>query len=182
MGSARRWTTCPGCGVELPANDWQAQQPGRTTECWELYGEVLAHEQAALSLVRDYHQLTVDAYAAQHPAGNRMGLVYGLVGLHLTLDRDIAGVDVRTMHQRMTDTVVHWPDLVPPATRGAVTVADVALASGVDAHADLVTRWAQDVWRAWADAHRAIATLTDDHLLPLMPSLLTHRRDGPPAG
>ena len=168
---------CTGCGVELPANHWPLQPgSGRSTECWELYGEVVAHEQADMTLVRDYHQLTVDAYAAQHPGAGRMGLVYGLVGLHMTLDRGIAGVDVRTMHQRMTDTVAYWPDLAPPDHRGALTVADVALAADVDEHADLVTRWAREVWRAWRTAHHAIATLTDDRLLSLMPSLAAHGR------
>jgi hypothetical protein len=173
------WTTCAGCGVELPANHWLSRPgSGRSTECWELYGEVVANEQTDMTLVRDYHQLTVDAYAAQHPGGGRMALVYGLVGLHMTLDRGIAGVDVRTMHPRMTGTVAHWPDLSPPARRGALTVADIALAAGVDEHADLVTRWAREVWRAWGTTHHAIATLTDDRLLSLMPSLTAYRWRG----
>ena len=91
-------TTCPGCGVELPASGL-APDPGRNAspECWQLYGEVQGFELGHSELIRDLHQLTVDTYAAQHaprdPGGDvpPIGVAYALAGLHLALDRGVPG-------------------------------------------------------------------------------------------
>ena len=71
--------------------------------CGEVQGFALHH----LQLARDLHQLTVDAYAAQH-APREVGVevppisvAYALVGLHLALDRGLSGIEVRAAHQRM---------------------------------------------------------------------------------
>ena len=59
---------CPGCGATVP--DVEETRPhtyvGSAPGCWLLYTQVLAREYG------DYrytpaHQLTVDAYAVQHP-------------------------------------------------------------------------------------------------------------------
>ena len=91
-------TTCPGCGLELPASGlpWD---PGRNAspECWQLYGEVQGFELRHLELARDYHQLAVDAYAAQHAGREAVGdvppisVAFALAGLHLALDRRRSG-------------------------------------------------------------------------------------------
>src|SRR6266542_3189043 len=58
-------------------------------------------------VLRDYHQLAVDAYAAQHASRDAggdippIGVAYALVGLHLALDRGVPGLRVRAAHQRM---------------------------------------------------------------------------------
>jgi hypothetical protein len=60
-------TTCPGCGLQLPASGlpWDRRR-NASPECWQLYGEVQGFELRHLELVRDFHEPTVDAYAAQH--------------------------------------------------------------------------------------------------------------------
>src|SRR4029453_4893418 len=101
-------TTCPGCGLQLPASGlpWDPRR-NASPECWQLYGEVQGFELEHLELVRDLHQLTVDAYAAQHAPREAAGEVppisvaYALVGLHLALDRGASGGEVRVTHQRM---------------------------------------------------------------------------------
>jgi hypothetical protein len=82
-------TTCPGCGLELPASGW-LPDPRRNAspECWRLFGEVQGFELRHLELVRDYHQLAVDVYQAQHAPPEHggvppIGVAYALVGLHL---------------------------------------------------------------------------------------------------
>src|SRR6266511_2438669 len=67
-------TTCPGCGLELPASGL-TPDPRRNAspECWRLYGEVQGFELNHIELARDYHQLAVDAYSAQHAARERSG-------------------------------------------------------------------------------------------------------------
>ena len=163
-------TTCPGCGVALPGSGlpWDPRR-NASPECWQLYGEVQGFELAHAELVRDYHQLTVDAYAAQHAPRERrgdlppIGVAYALVGLHLALDRGMPGVEVRAAHQRMGRPDASWPPLAAPGKAGALTVFDVA-AAGVMAgspagHARAVRAWAAAVWRAWAAQHAAVAAL-----------------------
>jgi hypothetical protein len=168
-------TTCPGCGLELPASGltWDPHR-NASPECWQLYGEVQGFELHHIELVRDYHQLAVDAYAAQHAPRDGgsdvppISVAYALVGLHLALDRRMAGLEVRAAHQRMGKPDASWPRLPAPARTGTVTVFDVAAAGAmvgsVAGHAKAVRAWAADVWQAWAAQHAAVAALTD-HLL-----------------
>jgi len=48
-------TTCPGCGLELPASGL-TPDPRRNAspECWRLYGEVQGFELNHIELARDY--------------------------------------------------------------------------------------------------------------------------------
>jgi Family of unknown function (DUF5946) len=163
-------TTCPGCGLELPASGLPAD-PGRNAspECWQLYGEVQGYELRHLELVRDLHQLSVDTYAAQHAphdaGGDRppIGVAYALVGLHLALDRGVPGVEVRAAHQRMGRPDPSWPRLPAPASTGSMTVLDVATAGAMvdspSGHAGAVRAWAADVWQAWTPQHAAVTAL-----------------------
>ncbi len=165
-------TTCPGCGLELPAGGLPAgPRRNASPECWRLYGEVQGFELGHVELVRDYHQMAVDAYAAQHASREDggdvppIGVAYALVGLHLALDRGVPGVQVRAVHQRMGKPDASWPRLPAPASTGALTVLDVATAGAmvdsVSGHAEAVRAWAASVWRAWAPRHAAVAALTD---------------------
>jgi hypothetical protein len=164
-------TTCPGCGLQLPAIDlpWDRRR-NASPECWQLYGEVQGFELRHLELVRDLHQLTVDAYAAQH-APREVGdvppisVAYALVGLHLALDRGVSGLEVRAAHQRMGKPDPSWPRLPTPDRTGAISVFDVAAAGAmvgsVAGHAKAVRAWAAAVWQAWAAQHATVAMLAD---------------------
>jgi Family of unknown function (DUF5946) len=168
----RRSTICPGCGVELPAGGAAPEPRGNASaECWLLYGEVQGFELRHLELARDYHQLAVDAYAAQHaprdPSAGPppIGVAYALVGLHLALDRGMPGVLVRAAHQRMGRPDATWPPLPAPERTGAMTVFDVAAAGlmvgSVAGHAAAMRDWAASVWEAWGARHAAVAALAD---------------------
>jgi hypothetical protein len=164
-------TICPGCGLELPASGSAPDPRGNASaECWQLYGEVQGFELRHLELARDYHQLAVDAYAAQHAprdqgAGPPIGVAYALVGLHLALDHGMPGVRVRAAHQRMGRPDATWPPLPAPQRTGAVTVFDVAAAGlmvgSVAGHARAMRDWAASVWAAWGERHAAVAALAD---------------------
>jgi hypothetical protein len=167
----RGWTTCRGCRLELPGSGlpWDPRRHA-SPECWQLYGEVQGFELRHLELVRDYHQLAVDSYAAQHapPGGGDVppiGVAYALVGLHLALDRGLPGVEVRAAHQRMGRPDPSWPRLPAPTRTGPVTVLEVAAAGvmvdSVAGHARAVRAWAASVWQAWACQHAAVAELAD---------------------
>jgi len=165
-------TICPGCGLELPASGlpWDRGR-NASPECWQLYGEVQGFELQHLQPVRDYRQLAVDAYAAQH-AWREVGgdappisVAYALVGLHLALDRRMSGLEVRAAHQRMGRPDASWPRLPAPARTGSVTVFDVAAAGAMvgsaAGHATAVRTWAAAVWQAWSCEQAAVAALTD---------------------
>jgi hypothetical protein len=177
-------TTCPGCGLRLPASGLPPDpRRNASPECWQLYGEVQGFALHHLGLVRDLHQLTVDAYAAQHAPREVDGdlppisVAYALVGLQLALDRGASGGEVRAAHQRMGRPDRSWPRLATPARSGAMTVFDVAAAGAmvdsVAGHATAVRAWAAAVWRAWAAKHAAVAALAD--------RLLANTTDQPPS-
>jgi hypothetical protein len=48
-----------------------------------------------------------------------------------------------------------WEKPVLPANRGELTIADVAYASPAEHH-DAVSRWAADVWSAYAELHSTV--------------------------
>jgi Family of unknown function (DUF5946) len=166
------WTTCPGCGLQLPASGlpWDRRR-NASPECWQLYGEVQGFALHHLELVRDFRQLTVDAYAAQHAPPKAGGdappisVAYALVGLHLALDRGVSGMEVRAAHQRMGKPDPSWPPLPTPERPGAMTVFEVATAGAmvgsVAGHAKAVGAWAAAVWQAWAAQHATVAALAD---------------------
>jgi Family of unknown function (DUF5946) len=163
-------TTCPGCGLRLPASGlpWDPRR-NASPECWQVYGEVQGFALNHLELVRDLQQLTVDAYAAQHAPREVGGeappisVAYALVGLHLALDRGLSGLEVRAAHQRMGKPDPSWPRLPAPARSGAMTVFEVAAAGAmvdsVAGHATAVRAWAAAVWQAWAAEHATVAAL-----------------------
>lgn len=166
----RQSTTCPGCGLELPSNRWVVPPKDyASSECVELRGEVLGFEAEHFELVRDYHQLFVDTYLAQHApplsSSQPIGVPFSLVGLHLTLDRGVPGITVRDIHQRMGRSDRRWPPFEPPRTRGDVTVFDVAqeglMVDSLPGHGAAVMRWATSVWQAWALHRAAVRALTD---------------------
>lgn len=153
-------TPCPGCGARFPASDgpthrYMESSPG----CWAAYGQVLAREYenaAAMSV----HQLTVDAYAVQHPgvpgpqAIQSVGI--HLATLHLFIDEGVPLIHGSTLHKRgaaLSDGF-HW--LTPPADWGQVTVADVVAVASVPDHREMVWKWARSAWAAWAEHHETV--------------------------
>lgn len=158
---------CPGCGVHLPGrSDEISPRPGASAACWQLYGEIAGYEAQHVAQLGRFHQLMVDAYAAQHPAsdGSGIGLIFGLVGLHLALDEGWRGDQVRDAHQALAGIAGKWPRFELPASRGSMTVFDVAIAGSPEAHADLLQRWAADVWAAWHPARNDVIKFLEERL------------------
>src|SRR5512140_3603513 len=125
---------CPGCGLRPPSWWRGAVEPDRplraSPACWGLHAEVVGFELQHLVLLGRLHQLTVDAYGAQHagpPTGQRY-VAYSVAGLALALEQGWSGVQVRDLHARMGPPQPSWPRLSPPPTPADVTVADVVAA------------------------------------------------------
>lgn len=163
---------CPGCGLAAEPGGIPLDRPmNASPECWATHAELVGFELMHPILVGRCHQLTVDAYGAQHagePTG-RIRVAYSLVGLHLALDRGWTGDRVRGFHQRMGRPDAWWPPFRRPVADGeplgTFTVEDVvrlgASVDSVDGHTEATSRWAADVWAAWTPQHTEVATLTD---------------------
>lgn len=182
--------TCPQCGAPVAAGDGPVHPYfGAVAGCWALYGEVLAREYADRRFARR-HQLTVDAYAAQHPGtpDDRravQSVAVHLIGLHVGLEStaDTAQRDLAPLLQSAADRSSEFRTLPRPAHLGAVTVVDVHAASATgdpEAHLAAVRRWADAVWAAWAAHHAEVRRWAA--LLLAMPARPGHRAHGAPRG
>jgi hypothetical protein len=155
----RSRTACPGCGIVLP-DSAVADPPGlhATPSCESVLHEVLGFEFQHPVMLR-YHQLTVDAYGAQHAGGGAPAIrvAYSLTGLWLALEHGFSAEDVRSVHRRMGHPTPQWPTFTPPLPpQRWLTVLDVAEAGvrqhSSGGHARAAQQWAESVWAAWLTA------------------------------
>jgi len=160
MTSRTRQERCIGCGAAVPAENGPTHRylesaPG----CWRLYGEVLAREYENPTYWR-VHQLTVDAYAIQHPGRQSAQTIQSaaihLLRLYLQLEQGAEEAEVlartRALAQKKTQLV--W--ITPPESRGSLTVVDVHGAREAEEHAAKVRAWAHEAWIAWAAHHEQV--------------------------
>jgi hypothetical protein len=179
----RSTVTCPGCGAALPGLEQPPEPEGNASgECTAAFHEVIGFEFQHPVMLR-FHQMSVDAYGAQHGGGTAkpIRLAYSLAGLWLALEHGFSGDEVRAIHQRMGHPTPEWPDFDPVPAAGWTTVADV-LHAGVrrrseTGHAKATRDWAADVWCAWLRERpgtpaRVEALLRRIFVLPGGPGLL----------
>jgi hypothetical protein len=160
---------CNGCGADVPDEDGPTHRylesaPG----CWRIYTELLAREYTDREYYR-VHRLSVDTYAVQHPgrkspqtiqsATVHLARLYVLIERNWPIER---ANDVMTRFAGRDKSQMFWLD--PPASRGNVTVADVARAAGAAQHAELVWKWARSAWEAWSPHHAQIRVWVDQYL------------------
>jgi Family of unknown function (DUF5946) len=149
-------SACPGCGLRLPVSDWPADpRSNASSACRQLYLSVLGHELSRIPQLGGHHQLTVDAYGAQHVGEQvpAIGSAFALVGLHLALDEGWSGNAVRAAHQHLAAHHTVWPRFEAPAVPGTLTIAHVAGSRTPHEHARRVRAWAASVWQAWSADH-----------------------------
>jgi hypothetical protein len=179
----RQRSACPGCGLVLLGDP--AAEPARlhaSPECEAVLAEVLGFEFQHPVMLR-YHQLTVDAYGAQHAGEGapRIRVATGLAGLWLALEHDFSAEEIRAVHRRMGHPTAAWPAFAPPSPdRRWVTVLDVAeqgvRAQSGSGHAHAVEQWAESVWSAWSDAVPGIHDRVESMLRSIF--LETGRHEG----
>ncbi len=148
---------CIGCGAEVPAEDGPTHRylesaPG----CWRLYGEVLAREYEKPAYW-PVHQLTVDAYAVQHPGRKSAQTIQSaaihLVRLYLQLECDVEENALLPVTRAIAQRKGQLMWLNPPESRGPLTVLDIHAAAGPEDHINRVRAWAGQAWSAWASHH-----------------------------
>lgn len=165
-------TPCPGCGLVLPGDGapWDPRTLA-SEACHRLYGEVVGYESQHVVELGRWHQLLVDAYAAQH-AGERtppIAVAFALIGLHLALDEGWDGLQVRDAHRRLAAASRTWPAFGAPASRGNLTIFDVAMVGSPDEHVARLEAWATAVWTAWDGSHDAVRALIRSHADAVFP-------------
>jgi Family of unknown function (DUF5946) len=152
-------SACPGCGAVLADDDWPLRRKLKASPaCWHVYTTVVGHESEHLVELGGLHQLTVDAYGAQHAGEGSpaIGLPFSLIGLHLALDEEWTGLQVRAAHQAIAQRRPAWPSFARPDHPEWLVIADVATATNPEDHARLVKNWAASVWQAWSPEHARV--------------------------
>lgn len=152
--------TCFSCGAVVPrtdgpTHDYMLSSPG----CWQLFGDVLTREYEDVAYMAN-HQLTVDAYAVQHPGeatpAAARSVLFHLVSLcavrvHGASPQEATGIIQRLAERRLEPD---WWE--PPENLGDVTVAEVYGCDGPESHLAAVERWADSAWEAWSPHHDTI--------------------------
>ena len=154
----KRWEACPGCGAGFPVSDGPMHAYiGASAGCWAIYGEVLAREYSDARYFR-VHNMTVDAYAAQHPGDASRKAVQSaaihLIAIYLTLERQLEPALISKARGKAVKAG-GYVKLEPPS-HYAVTILDVHAAGSAQTHCRLVREWVEDVWRQWKPHHATI--------------------------
>lgn len=151
---------CFSCGalvpnIEGPVHRYMVSSPG----CWSMYGEVLAREYSDVAFFRN-HRLTVDAYALQHPGNpspqSIQSVAVHLGSLFLVFERGSELGEAATKIKRLSRHKTEFSWLKPPVGLGSISVQDVWISEGVNAHLDAVKEWAAATWAAWGQHHAQI--------------------------
>jgi hypothetical protein len=146
--------TCPDCGLSVT---------GGIPDCQTLFELVLADHFEKPVVQFGVHRLFVDAFCMQHPDRGCISFKsFAAHAMHLCWslerggDRAMPSEHLRRWVERHPD----WKKPALPASRGRLTIADVAYAAAADHH-HAVGRWADDVWSAYAELHATIRSWVD---------------------
>ena len=120
-----------------------------------MFDEFRVREVAELASSYAPTRLTIDVYCLQHPdryCVSAKSLAAHLTGVCWALERGISEGGLRELQRRLETR----RDLVKPpipATRGKLTVADIAQVVGPVDYMNALDRWARSTWAAYADLH-----------------------------
>jgi len=106
-------------------------------------------------------QHVADAFAVQNAdeASTPISVVFGLVGLHLHVEKQFSGTQVQRVHMQLGRTKRNWPAVFWPQARGSMTAADVLAAPAGPERDKAVDAWCQSVWSAFSLNRQMIVSL-----------------------
>jgi len=110
-------------------------------------------------------QHVVDAFVVQTATKDTrpIGLVFGLVGLYLHVEKQFSGRQVQEVHSKLGRRKREWPSINLPADRGSMTVVDV-LAAPAGAERDrAINHWCRSVWTPFRDSRQTIIALLREY-------------------
>jgi hypothetical protein len=145
---------CEGCGLRIA---------GGTAGCQAMFDEFRAREMSELAPSYASTRLTVDVYCLQHPdryCVSAKSLAAHLTGVGWAVERGGAEWGLRRL-QRWLDTGPKLEKPPLPAGHGALTIADVAIATNTDEYMAALDRWARSTWTAYSELHGLAAGWID---------------------
>ena len=110
-------------------------------------------------------QHVVDAFAVQtaNQDSKPIGVVFGLVGLYLHVEKQFSGRQVQQAHMKLGSRKREWPRIYFPQDRGSVTVVDV-LAASPGADRDMaIDNWCRSAWTSFGANHETIVALLREY-------------------
>src|SRR5580700_6662433 len=119
------------------------------------YDEVYAYTMGRPGFILQH---VVDAFAVQtaSDASKPIGVVFGLVGLYLRVEKHFSGRQVQKVHMELGRRKREWPNFSLPEDRGAVTVV-VVLAAPAGTDRDVaIDDWCRSVWAAFGNNRQTI--------------------------
>jgi hypothetical protein len=110
-------------------------------------------------------QHVVDAFAAQtaNDESKPIGVVFGLVGLYLHVEKQLSGRQVQKVHMELGRRKREWPRVYVPEDRGSMTVADVLAASAGPERDLAIENWCRSVWTAFGANRQTIIDLLREY-------------------
>ena len=126
------------------------------------YDEVYVHTMGRPGFILQH---VVDAFAVQtaNDDSRPIGVVFGLVGLYLHVEKQFSGRQVQKAHTELGRRKREWPSVYLPEDRGSVTVADVLAASAEPERDNATDEWCQSVWAAFRSNCPAIIALLREY-------------------
>jgi hypothetical protein len=110
-------------------------------------------------------QHVVDAFAVQHAneGGPAIGVVFGLVGLYLHLEKQLSGSQVQAVHKTLARAKREWPRVSIPNNRGQMTALDVLSAAAGPDRDRAIEDWCRSVWAAFEGNRQTIIALLQEY-------------------
>jgi hypothetical protein len=110
-------------------------------------------------------QHVVNAFAVQTASdkNNRIGVVFGLVGLYLHVEKQFSGRDVQKAHMKLASQKRAWPSIDLPEDRGSITAADVLASPAGPERDKAIDAWCRAVWAAFGCNRQIIIDLLRDY-------------------
>ena len=155
--------TCPYCGLQANKTDGPVHKYLLSTaSCWAAYGELLVLEYQDLQYNK-VHEISVDAYALQHP-GEQSPQTIGSAHIHLAslyayfeLDRSLGELDLIKREVAKHKKDFFW--LEPPKDMQQINVGNILPANNANEHCLVVEKWAQYIFEKWKVHHAVIANM-----------------------
>ncbi|HVH70639.1 MAG TPA: DUF5946 family protein [Candidatus Dormibacteraeota bacterium] len=106
-------------------------------------------------------QHVVDAFAVQtaNKDSKPIGVVFGLVGLYLHVEKQFSGRQVQEVHRKLGGRKQEWPNINFPEDRGSMTVLDVLAAPAGPERDMAIDDWCRSVWTAFGGNRQTITAL-----------------------
>jgi len=152
-----RTEKCTYCGIKTeaiggPVHRYLVSTPG----CWRKFGEILAREYEDIRLFK-CHDLTVDAYALQHPGveGNQTinSSNIHLVSLYayFVMKTDLSELSRIKQNVAKRKREFFW--LEPPHDMKELNIGCLNTTDNPDAYCSDVEEWARYVFLKWEEHH-----------------------------